>query len=310
MAGMCVQVMAPPLKSLSTRVRSLEQELQALKDQVHSQQATPQSVASRTETGPNGSTQPVATQQPQQSQLQHQSICNGPHTGAAANSVTLRGAGQHARSLTTDCRHDGCPGSSDTDLNQQGSGRMRLASWRAPHFSRSSLQLQASRVEASIQDHAGTPDSSSDRHSKALLSDNTVSHNVSAGGSMGKQRSLPMGFAPLNPLHVPHSASQSIAVAAQPVVALKTAEVATRQNDALHSLLLPSPSPIMSPVVSVPTQGASTASRWQPGDNESGTEAASQFTVPADTSASMTGIRGMLLAASLIVNLLVAQACV
>lgn len=304
-----MQVMTPPLKSLNTRVKSLEQELQALKDQVQMQQATSQAAGSSTEAGSGvegGSMHPAATQ-PQKSQLQHEPVHNVQDSiGVAASSETVRAAGPGGHPTTAGCMPDGCTGSSETNLKQYG-GRMHLASWRAPHMNRSPLNVKADQMHPGFDADAGSPDSCGERHSKALLSQLTASYPFHDGSS---GRSTRKGLAPINPLRVPYSASHRVATAAQTATGLKAMDGPTSRKDALRSLLHPLSSHRMSPV-GAPPQHTPTGSGWKTGEDDAVTDAA-QLTVSlsTDPSASMTGLRGMLVGASLLVNLLVAQACV
>ena len=315
MLGGRTQVMTPPLKSLNTRVKSLEEELHALKEQVQNQQAVSQTADSSTEAGDSvvdGAMHPVASQPPQACQLQTEPVANGEaHTGVVAGSELVQAAGPSSQPIPTDCVHDGLPGSSVTLSRQQGEGgRMQLASWRASNGGRSRLSVHADLTGHGVDSDADTPDSCGGRHSKALLSQNIGSY-VFGERLSGKQMALQRkGLAPISPLRIPYSASHSVATAAHPVTGKPTVNGSGSRKDALHSLLLPPSSSAMS-LARAPTPHTPTGSGLQNGDDNAVSDAA-QLSVswPTDTDASMNGLRGMLVGASLLVNLLVAQACV
>jgi hypothetical protein len=261
--------------------------------------------------------QKVATQLfPQQHQVEKHPVENRTHGAAAAEIVAQSGRDQKS------WQQDALSSSRDTVASAQGSGRMKLASWRAPDAASSSSLLNFE--EERTEDTSRTTVSSNGARSTQLLPDNNLSFSLPVGGSFGNREILSQaGLVPLRALHVPQGARSCQHV--EPEAGNQAAAAATRHTNAIHSLLLPSSTRITSPI-SVPPLSA-------PSESSLGGEMAPADAVQLETQAqqfadalpsghrkqralwqqveqpSMPGVRGMLVAVSLLVNLLVAQAC-
>lgn len=305
-----VQVMAPPLKSLSTRVKSLEEELQALKEQVKSQQVTPsQPAASTTERdsdGQGGSGGEVSTEVQLRQEAQQTSASASRSVDSEAISQTECCAKVPTDSVYT----DSWPvGSSDPTVSQQeGGGRMQLASWRKLQTSSSPLLEQPESWQASSSNASQIPvpeariQLTSTKLPSSLLS---YSSTFTQEGLQTCQRTAKGGLSRFGALHFNGGVFTGAAAGSQPDV---LSAVGGSGTGGLQAYVVSKQSArnFIAPSLSAPFGGGAPHSE----SHASSSVQRLMAGLPAETSVGLPGARGILVAASLLVNLLVARACV